>query len=380
MGTLTTGVLPAQCLRAAVQARWIDSTSLIFDDASYQPASLDLRLGTTAYRLRCSFLPGNSAVREKLADYAMGEIDLRDGTVLERNQPYLIPLVEELALPEAIRAKANPKSSTGRLDVFTRVISDQSYKFDEIVAGYHGKLFLEIVPRSFAIKLKTGLSLNQLRLLQGDTRFGDRDMQALHKVEPILYAPDGSPEQDLAVSDGVFMSVDLRRLRQDRVVGYRAKKNSQLLDLTRIRHYDPAEFWEPVYPESKDRIVLDPEEFYLLLSRERVRVPAQLSAEMIAYDPTSGELRTHYAGFFDPGFGVHTPGSPQGTVAALEVRAHDVPFMIEDGQKVSKLAFERMSAIPEILYGSDIGSSYFSQDTMLSKHFQVNVGQLALIR
>ncbi len=340
---------------------------------------MDLRLGPTAYRLRCSFLPGSSSVLEKLKDYAMGEIDLRDGAVLERNQPYLIPLIEELALPVAVRAKANPKSSTGRLDVFTRVITDCSYRFDEVETGYQGGLFLEIVPRSFAIKVNTGLSLNQLRLISGNARCSDEDMKALHGREPVVYAFDGYCEADLVLGDGVFMSVDLRRLSPNRVVGYRAKKNSRLIDLSKIRHYDPAEFWEPVYAESKDRIVLDPEEFYLLLSRERIRVPAGLAADMVAYDPTSGELRTHYAGFFDPGFGVHEPGAPQGTVAALEVRAHDVPFMIEDGQRVSKLAFERMSAIPEILYGASIGSSYSTQDTMLGKHFQVNTGQLHLM-
>lgn len=373
------GVFPAQCLRVAVESRYVYSKTLVIDEASFQPASLDLRLGECAYRLRCSFLPDNNLVAEKLADYAMGEIDLRDGAVLERNQPYLIPLVEELALPPTVRAKANPKSSTGRLDVFTRVITDRGYKFDEIEAGYHGKLYLEIVPRSFTVKVKTRLSVNQLRLIQGDVRCSDEQMRARHQREPILYAPDGHPEQDLSMANGVFLSVDLRPLRSSRVVGYRAKKNSVLIDLSRLRHYDPGQFWEEVHPESKGRVVLDPEEFYLLLSRERIRIPADLAADMVAYDPTSGELRTHYAGFFDPGFGIHLADQLQGTVAALEVRAHDVPFMIEDGQKMSKLAFERLNAAPEVLYGREIGSSYFDQNTMLSKHFQLQSGQLQLL-
>jgi len=379
MSALDTGIFPVQRLRMAIQDRSVHSNTLIIDESSFQPASLDLRLGDTAHRLRCSFLPDSSTVLEKLTDYSMGEIDLRDGAVLERNQPYLIPLVEELALPPDVRAKANPKSSTGRLDVFTRVITDRSFKFDEVGAGYHGKLYLEIVPRSFTIRVKTRLSLNQLRLIQGDARCSDEEMRARHDTEPILYAPEGESVEDLVVGNGIFMSVDLRPLGRERVVGYRAKKNSLLIDLTKLRHYDPGQFWEEVHPESKGRVVLDPEEFYLLLSRERIRIPADLAADMVPYDPTSGELRTHYAGFFDPGFGIQEPGQVQGTVAALEVRAHDVPFMIEDGQKVSKLAFERLSATPHVLYGRGIGSSYFDQSTMLSKHFQIQTGQLQLM-
>jgi dCTP deaminase len=379
MESESSGVFPSQCLRSAVRAGYVRSGDLRVPDSSFQPASIDLRLGAKAYRLRCSFLPDSAAVEEKLADYAMGEIDLRDGAVLERNQPYLIPLAEELALPPDVRAKANPKSSTGRLDVFTRVITDRGYQFDAIAPGYQGRLYLELVSRSFTIRVTTLLSLNQLRLVRGEASCGDDEIRLRHEREPILYAEDGTPEKEVAISRGVFLSVDLAAKPRDRVVGFRARKNSTLLDLTKLRHYDPGQFWEEVRPESKGRVVLDPEEFYLLLSRERVWIPRDLAADMVAYDPTSGELRTHYAGFFDPGFGVRSSGETPGTVAALELRAHDVPFMLEHGQKVSRLAFERLVAEPDVLYGRTLGSSYHDQTSMLSKHFQLRSGQLHLI-
>ncbi len=381
MTTPAAGVFPIQHLRDAITAKFVYSDTFVIPDSSLQPASLDLRLGEKAHRLRCSFLPDSNSVEEKLADYSMGEIDLREGAVLERNRPYLIPLIEELAFPAHIRGKANPKSSTGRLDVFTRVITDRSFKFDEIEAGYQGRLYLELISRSFTIKVKTLLSLNQLRVLNGDVRCADEEMRQRHQREPVLFTAGNLPIEDPAIAGGVFLSVDLMPSPKGRVVGYRARKNSLLVDLSKLHHYDPAQFWEEVQPEPKGRVVLEPEEFYLLLSQERIRVAADLAADMVAYDPASGELRTHYAGFFDPGFGILPAGEKAlGTVAALEVRAHDVPFMIEDGQKVSRLAFERMAAEPDRLYGREIGSSYFDQRSMLSKHFQLEAGQLQLIR
>lgn len=376
------GVLPDLRIRKAIDAGWIrtESADRVHDrlhdglHARVQPASLDLTLGPTAHRLRCSFLPDAKTVEDKLAEHTMGEFDLRGGAILERNRPYLIPLQETLSLPPGLRAKANPKSSTGRLDIFTRVITDHSYRFDEIGAGYAGRLYLEVVTRSFTIRVTEGLALNQLRLMSGPARVGDGEIRDIHAIEPLLFS-GGAPvaSDDLAVADGLFMSLDLRR-RADRPVGYRAKKNSRLLDLSTVDRYDPELFWEPVQPERDDRLILEPEEFYLLLSAESVSVPPGYAAEMTAYDPTSGELRTHYAGFFDPGFGYDRDGRRRGSRATLEVRAHDVPFMVEHRQPVCKLSFDRMAEPPHTLYGAEIGSHYQSQQVTLSKHFHVPAG------
>jgi dCTP deaminase len=364
-------VLASQELRAAIEREWITAGDFRIRPEAVQPASLDLRLGEFAWALRCSFLPDvESPVTDKLADIAFQKVDLRDGATLERDRPYLIPLIEELALPPEIRAKANPKSSTGRLDVFTRVITDRNHRFDEIRPGYRGSLYLEVVPRSFAIYVRQGLALNQLRLSTGDARLDDAQLVELHREFPLLYV-DQHPlrETELAIADGLFLSVDLRS-GPDRVVGYRAKKNSLPIDLGRIRAYRWHDFWDPVHPEEGSRIVLEPEIFYLLLSAEGACIPPGYAAEMMAYDPTAGELRTHYAGFFDPGFGYDARAGRHGSRAALEVRARDVPFMVEHRQPICKLAFERMSATPDVLYGEDVGSNYQGQVTMLSKHFE----------
>jgi len=365
-------VLASQQLREAIASEWITAGDYRIRPDAIQPASLDLRLGEFAWALRCSFLPDiETPVEEKLAEIAFQKIDLRDGATLERDRPYLIPLVEELALPDSIHAKANPKSSTGRLDVFTRVITDRNHRFDEIRAGYHGKLYLEVVPRSFAIYVRQGLALNQLRLSSGDARLDDAQLLDLHREFPLLYV-DQHPlrETELAIADGLFLSVDLLSGPADRVVGYRAKKNSLPIDLGRIRAYRWNDFWDPVLPEQGSRIVLEPEIFYLLLSAEGVCIPPGYAAEMMAYDPSAGELRTHYAGFFDPGFGFDPRHDRHGSRAALEVRARDVPFMVEHRQPICKLGFERMGATPDVLYGTDVGSNYQGQVTMLSKHFE----------
>ncbi|MDP9071514.1 MAG: 2'-deoxycytidine 5'-triphosphate deaminase [Actinomycetota bacterium] len=357
------GVLPSQWITKAIDDGQIHSAFTI-PEANVQPASLDLRLGEVAYRLRCSFLPGAQSVEVKLADYAMGEVSLIEGGILERDRPYLIPLMEELRLPPHVHAKANPRSSTGRVDVFTRVVTDQSDRFDEVVPGYHGRLYLEVVPRSFAVRVERHVSLNQLRLVAGDATVTDGELASVHAQQPLLYY-NGSPVPQLPLSRGLLFSLDLTG-DENGVIGYRAKKNSRLLDLGQVG-YDPTDYWEPVVREPQHRVVLEPEEFYLLLSAEAVRVPAGLAAEMAAFDPTSGELRTHYAGFFDPGFG--EGAGLLGSRAALEVRAHDVPFVVENRQRVARLAFERMAEAPSILYGEDIGSSYQRQQVMLSKHF-----------
>ncbi len=375
-----TGVLPAQRLREAIERGWMVAGPWRIPSESVQPASVDLRLGDEAWALRCSFLPdSNSTVEQKSEDLAFERIDLRDGATLERDRPYLIPLIEELRLPDGIRAKANPKSSTGRLDVFTRVLTDRNHRFDEIAPGYHGKLYLEVVPRTFAIRVKTGLALNQVRLMSADARLSDQELLALHRETPLLYI-DSQPvdASELSFADGLFVSLDVSG-PADAIVGYRAKKNSLPIDLTKVGALRWRDYWEPVHPEKGGRIVLEPEVFYLLLSAEGVSIPPSYAAEMLAYDPTAGELRTHYAGFFDPGFGYsREPGDgARGSRAALEVRARDVSFMVEHRQPVCKLAFERMAEEPDVLYGADIGSNYQGQLTMLSKHFVGHRGDRA---
>jgi dCTP deaminase len=366
------GVLPNQYIDAAIKAGVIHAGSFTIPRENVQPASLDLRLGEIAYRIRCSFLPGRSTVEQRIKEYIIDELDLhRGGAVLETNLPYLIPLKECLALPPQIRAKANPKSSTGRADVFTRVITDEGSRFDEIAAGYNGRLYLEVVPLSFPVRVREDLSLNQLRLSVGSAVLTDDEVLAAHHAEPLLFA-DGSavPGGEMALANGLFLSLNLRGTDRDDRVGYRSRRSAPLLDMSKVGSTEPDAFWEAVRREQGDRIVLDPKSFYLLMSREAVSIPPNLAAEMTAYDPTSGELRTHYAGFFDPGFGYDPASQFRGSTAALEVRAHDVPFMIEDGQNVCKLTFERMLERPTMLYGQGIGSNYQRQTDTLGKHFR----------
>jgi dCTP deaminase len=370
------GVLPRQRLRRLIDERAIFAEG--FDPTmNLQPASLDLALGSVGYRLRSSFLPGSELVRDKLLDYEMGQIDLTgDGAVLEQNRPYLIPLRERLNLPDGVRGRTNPRSSTGRLDVFTRVISDRGNHFDEIRNGYAGELFLEVVPMSFTVKAREGITLNQLRLISGtatggnpQARLDDNELIRLSESDPIVYPGASSePEDRAVVSDGLLLSVDLSGDERG-FAGYRARKSTGLLELDRVNAYQVGDFWERIYPEGR-RLILEPDQFYLLVSRERVRIPPGYAAEMAAYDPTSGELRTHYAGFFDPGFGDIDSGDWRGTPAVLEVRAHDVAFALEHGQRLCKLTFERMLEAPDEAYGSAIGSRYQRQYLTLSRQFR----------
>lgn len=368
-------MLPNQYLRQAIASGVIDAGKFVIPESNVQPASLDLRLGETAYRIRCSFLPGPHSVEERMKDLVIDEIDLRrEGAVLETRRPYLIPLKERVALPDGVRARANPKSSTGRADVFTRVITDGGPRFDDIREGYDGPLFLEVVPLSFPIMVREDLTLNQLRLSVGHTQLSDDEIAAEHAERPLIFA-DGRPLEahELALSSGLFLGLNLHG--RSRAVGWKARSSVPLLDLNRAGGNDPDQFWDRVVREDRDRVVLEPEQFYLLMSYEAVTIPPTLAAEMTAYDPTSGELRTHYAGFFDPGFGFDPTGEMRGSTAALEVRAHDIPFLIEHRQHVCKLTFERMLEPPTQLYGqSGFGSNYQGQTETLGKHFRPREG------
>ncbi|CAN5421201.1 2'-deoxycytidine 5'-triphosphate deaminase [soil metagenome] len=365
-----TGILPSHWLRQAAEEGVINSGDMRILPGDIQPGSLDLRLGEVAYRVRCSFLPDDGPVEEKLKELTVAEIDLRrDGAVLEPKCPYIVPLIERLRLPDGMSGKANPKSSTGRLDVFTRVITDRSYRFDEIEAGYEGPLYLEIVPLSFTVRVKEKLTLAQLRLSLGKAELTDEELRDLHAKSGLLYRA-GRPVSDeyLATANGLFLGLDLAGDSEGRV-GYRARKHAPPVDASTVRNYEVGEFWDIVTKGPGDRIILDPESFYLLMSEERIRIPDDYAAEMTAYDPTSGELRTHYAGFFDPGFGNEEGPLGLGSRAALEVRAHDVPFMVEHGQRVCKLTFSRMLEAPATAYGAAVASHYQHQEDALSKHF-----------
>jgi dCTP deaminase len=378
-----TGILPYQAIKRLVAGDVISATPAI-EDRQIQPASLDLRLGRKAYRLISSFLPELSAISSRLnvldfyqSDLVMYEMDLTEGAILEKGHVYLVPLLEQLKLPKTLRARANPKSTTGRLDVFTRVVTDLNAGFDEIRAGYQGPLFLEVVPRSFAIKVRTGQSLNQIRFVSGEAAVTDQALQTLHKKTPLLYHNDPSKKivgsREFRAERGLFLRIDLKGEDQadSSVIGYRAKKNSHVIDLAKVGHYAAADFWEPLYRHRHESLLLEPEEFYILASKERIRVPAGYAAEMVAYEAACGELRTHYAGFFDPGFGYGSKGELKGTQVVLEVRPHDVPFLIHDGQTFFKVVYDKMMEIPTQLYGSGLGSSYQQQALTLSKHFKV---------
>ena len=335
-----------------------------------QPASLDLRLGEVAYRVRASFLPGTTTVARRIDELKLHEFSLTDGAVLETGCVYIVPLLESLALPDDIAAAANPKSSTGRLDVFTRVIADETRGFDRIEAGYHGPLYAEISPRTFPVLVREGSRLSQIRFRRGHALLSADALRELHARERLVDAEAAD------VSEGVAVSVDLSGelvspLAGDGrgIVGYRAKRHTGLIDVERRAGYSVLDFWEPIQARPDKSLILDPNEFYILASKEAVQVPPDYAAEMVPFDPLVGEFRVHYAGFFDPGFGYAGAGG-KGSRAVLEVRSREVPFILEHGQIVGRLVYEKMLAKPDKLYGQGIGSNYQAQSLKLSKHFK----------
>ena len=360
------GILPAHAINTLAESGGI-VTHQPFDADQVQPASLDLRLGATAYRVRASFLPGaNASVADRLGSLALHEVDMRDGAVLETGCVYIVELQEALALPSHVSAAANPKSSTGRLDVFTRVIADNAQEFDKVPLGYHGPLYAEISPRTFSILARSGSRLSQIRFRAGDFETSDELIVKLHENEPLITSGT------VNIDNGIALTVDLTRHTRETPVGYRAKRHSGLIDIDRKATCDVLDFWEPIWAEHQ--LVLDPDQFYILASKEAVRVPPDHAAEMTPFNPLVGEFRVHYAGFFDPGFG-HSAGGGEGSRAVLEVRSHEVPFILEDGQIIGRLIYEPLVSPPDQVYGQGIGSNYQRQGLKLSKHFKPFEGQ-----
>ena len=355
---MTHGVLPDSALRRLIAEGAITADPAITDD-QIQPASLDLRLGTKAWRLRASFLAQKSnRVQDRLADFEMHEMDLTGGAVLEKGCVYLVPLMERVRLPAGVEAVANAKSSTGRLDLLTRLVTDGGAEFDRLPEAYDGPLYAEICPRSFSVLVRPGIRLNQLRLRAGEARLDDAALSALHQSEPLVDGP-------ALIDAGLGFSVDLRPSSAD-LVGYRARPHTGVVDLDRVGGYDARDFWDELRAE-KCRLILDPGAFYILVSREAVSIPPDYAAEMSPYLAMAGEFRVHYAGFFDPGFG---HGTGHGSRGVLEVRCHEAPFALEHGQVVGRLVYERMSARPDRLYGAGLASNYQGQGLKLAKQFR----------
>jgi dCTP deaminase len=361
-GKHSTGILPGHVLRRLIRARREVVSTEDFDDAQIQPASIDLRLGAVAWRMRASFLPGPFAtVHDKLADAVLHEIDLTNGAVLETGCVYVVQLLESADFSFRVSGIANPKSSTGRLDVFTRLITDRAQSFDRIEAGYRGPLYAEISPRTFPVLVRKGSRLNQLRVRRGSPQFTDTQLRRLHAETPLV-------DCDADIEAGLGLSVDLKGEAGTNQVGWRAKHHTNIIDIDKRGVLDPHDFWDPIEPSKSGNIVLDPDEFYILASRESVAIPPEYAAEMVAFNPLVGEFRVHYAGFFDPGFG-YAPGLPPAAHAVLEVRSHEVPFILEHGQTIGRLVFERLTEVPAEAYGEGIGSHYQRQGLKLSKHF-----------
>ena len=360
--THAVGILPAHGIANMLDEKQIWAPGGVLAD-QIQPASLDLRLGEEAYRIRASFLPGkDGTVADKLSGLAYHKVDLKQGAVLETGCVYLVPLMEAVNLPERTTGFANPKSSTGRIDVFTRLITDFGTEFDKVPAGYKGHLYLEVSPRTFPILVRTGSRLSQLRFRRGAANHSDTELKHLHEQIGLV---DGKANID----GGLGLSIDLKGDAETGLVGWRAKRHAGLIDVDRKAALPVAQYWEPLHRDEAGRIILDPDEFYILASREAVTIPASHAAEMLPFNPLVGEFRVHYAGFFDPGFGA-AEAAGKGARAVLEVRSREVPFILEHGQIIGRLVYERLTDVPQTLYGEGLNSNYQAQGLKLSKHFK----------
>jgi dCTP deaminase len=366
-GERTTGILPSQSIRELIAKGRIVGNRAITEE-QIQPASLDLRLGDIAHRVQASFLPGpGGKVEARVKELRMARVDLTSAAVFEKGCVYIVPLLEELDLPRDISGKANPKSTTGRLDVFVRLITDDGVEFERVPPGYKGRLYAEIVSRTFTVAVRAGMRLNQLRFVRGNPVSSDSRIRRLDEEENLTYMDEESPVK-ASVDRGLRITVNLEGASPDEVIAYKARKHAPAIELDRINYYAPEEFWE-ARKHGSNRLILEPGDFYILASKERVRVPPEFAAEMVPFDPSVGEFRIHYAGFFDPGFG-YGSSDIKGTRAVLEVRAHEVPFLIEHEQFVGRLTYMPLLAKPEKIYGLQIGSSYQQQALTLSKQFR----------
>jgi dCTP deaminase len=308
-------------------------------------------------------------VEDKIKELRMARVDLTGAAVFEKDCVYIVPLIEELHLPGHVSGKANPKSTTGRLDIFTRLITDHGVEFDRVPAGYKGRLYAEIVSRTFTVAIRAGMRLSQLRFVRGNPDDShDREIKKLDQKQTLVYMDEDNPVK-ARLDRGLRVTVNLEASEKGEVIAYKARRNAPVIELNRINYYSPEEFWEVRHENANKSLILDPGDFYILASRERVRVPAEFAAEMVPFDPSDGEFRIHYAGFFDPGFG-YGSSDIKGTRAVLEVRAHEVPFLMEHGQMVGRLNYMPLLAKPDKIYGLGIGSSYQQQALTLSKQFR----------
>jgi dCTP deaminase len=384
------GILPSQEIRELISNGKICASTEIAEN-QIQPASIDLRLGKVAYRVEASFLPSTTPISAKIRSLQIEEIDLTRPALLSKGNVFIVPLIERLVLPADLSGKANPKSTTGRLDIFTRLMTEGGAEFEQVLCGYRGDLYLEIVPRTFSVLVAMGTKLNQLRFWRGDPQRDDDDLRNLDRKHSLVYYDDSTNskrnDDDVAarvvparasIGGGLRLSVDLRGSEGQSTVAYRARQDTAPIDLSKVGAYDPATYWEQIVNPRFDRLVLQPGDFYLLASRERVGVPPGYAAEMEQYDPSLGEFSVHYAGFFDPGFGFGADGEIKGTRAVLEVRAHEVPILLEDQQTVGRLNYYKMANVPEKIYGQVIGSSYQQQGLALSKQFRTEAVSSAL--
>ena len=372
----SSGILPDTIIETLISRKKILSVDRIIDK-QIQPSSLDLRLGRKAYRIRASFIPKNDkTVLQCAEDLIDHEFSIKEGAVLERDCVYLVELKEFLDLPESIWGIANPKSSTGRLDVFTRIIADRTQSFDKIMLGYNGPLYAEIAPHKFSIIVREDSRLSQIRFIrknptqmeQQRSTISDKDILRMHKEISKKTNGFGLVDGEARVADGLQLGVSLNN-NSDGIIGYKAKHYTPPIDIDRIKYYKIGEYWDPIIEEKSRRLILDPNEFYILASNERVKIPPNYAAEMVPIDPSMGELRVHYAGFFDPGFG-YTDDINIGSKAVLEVRSLDVPFYLEDNQIIARLKYEKLAEKPKNVYGKSIGSTYQTQGLKLSKHFK----------
>ena len=333
-----------------------------YTSSQIQPSSLDLTLSEECYEIEASFLSPNHNIRDKLNNIINKKIDLNEVYIFKKNITYIVRLNEKLNLKNDIFGKCNPKSSTGRLDIFCRAILNFSDEYEKIPLNYNGEIFLEITPRSFNIALIKGDSLNQMRLIyQNHDYVDDESLHNFHNIDPIIFDEFGNTNV-ADISSGLKISVDLKKI--NKTSAYIAKDNAPVLHYDKINSHKVADFWDTIKTKD-DYLIIKPGKFYILKSKQKIRIPKTMAGEMKPYDTGIGDFRVHYAGFFDPGF-----GDPFGSYAVLEVKTNEVPFILNDGQVIAKIQYEKLNKETKVVYGSNIKSNYQNQELALSKHFE----------